>query len=121
MMCKIEHGPQLFNIYDSLVNFFKVVVESLSLGVVEHPQPYEFLCYNKKIRVMKQAKVTFSTGTKYHDNILFDVADIDQFYVCLGKPWKSYCDVWYESKSYYDMCYKPSNKGYNFVKGEQIV
>lgn len=94
IMCRSEQDPMSFNICDSPINLFsKVVVESLDLDIFYYPYSYEFFHYNEKTRVTKQAKIAFSICAKYHDEILFDVANINQFYICLGKPWKSYRDV----------------------------
>ena len=65
----------------------EVVVDRLGFEVFDLLDPYE-INYNGEVKqVTKGTKLTYSTS-KLREEILCDVADIDDCHVCLGEPWK---------------------------------
>ena len=85
---RIDQGLLFFQIKDCPVNIIsEVVVERLGFEVFDLLDPYE-INYNREVKqVTKGTKLTYSTG-KLREEILCDVADIDDCHVCLGEPWK---------------------------------
>ena len=85
---RIDQGLLFFQIKDCPVNIIsEVVAERLGFEVFDLLDPYE-INYNGEVKqVTKGTKLTYSIG-KLREEILYDMADIDDCHVCLGEPWK---------------------------------
>ena len=85
---RIDQGLLFFQIRDCPANIIsEVVVERLRFEDFDLLDPYE-INYNREVKqVTKGTKITYSIG-KLREEILCDVADIDDCHVCLREPWK---------------------------------
>ena len=66
------------------------IVTRLKLTPKKHPKPHKigWIKAVGEVRVSEQCEVPFSMG-KYKYTILFDILDMDDCHVLLGRPWQS--------------------------------
>ena len=65
------------------------VVKKLGIHVEKYPNPYMLRWIKsgvENIQVTEQYKIPFSIG-KYHDELYYDVVDMDICHVLFGKSW----------------------------------
>ncbi|GAV88818.1 hypothetical protein CFOL_v3_32239 [Cephalotus follicularis] len=66
------------------------LVEKLGLSTTAHPTPYklQWLSNGNHIKVTQQVLLSFSTGKKNKDEVLWDVIPMDACHLLLGRPWQ---------------------------------
>ncbi|KAI4365338.1 hypothetical protein MLD38_021331 [Melastoma candidum] len=68
----------------------RTMVEKLKLPIEAHPHPYRLQWLNKEsdVRVTQRARVSFSIGKSYQDEVACDVIPMDACHLLLGRPWQ---------------------------------
>ncbi|KAI4343331.1 hypothetical protein MLD38_027853 [Melastoma candidum] len=68
----------------------RTMVEKLKLPIEAHPHPYRLQWLNKEsdVRVTQRARVPFSIGKSYKDEVACDVIPMDACHLLLGRPWQ---------------------------------
>ncbi|KAI4320315.1 hypothetical protein MLD38_033811 [Melastoma candidum] len=68
----------------------RMMVEKLKLPIEAHPYPYRLQWLNKEsdVRVTQRARVPFSIGKSYQDEVACDVIPMDACHLLLGRPWQ---------------------------------
>ncbi|KAI4340732.1 hypothetical protein MLD38_025541 [Melastoma candidum] len=68
----------------------RTVVEKLKLPIKAHPHRYRLQWLNKEsdVRVTHRARVPFSIGKNYKDEVICDVISMDACHLLLGRPWQ---------------------------------
>ncbi|KAI4330434.1 hypothetical protein MLD38_028724 [Melastoma candidum] len=68
----------------------RTMVEKLKLPVEVHPHPYHLQWLNKEsdVRETQRARVPFSIGKSYNDEVICDVIQMDACHLLRGRPWQ---------------------------------
>ncbi|KAI4330290.1 hypothetical protein MLD38_028590 [Melastoma candidum] len=68
----------------------RTMVEKLKLPVEARPYPYRLQWFSKEsdVRVTQRARVPFSIGKSYKDEVVCDVIPMDACHFLLGRPWQ---------------------------------
>ncbi|XP_022876690.1 uncharacterized protein K02A2.6-like [Olea europaea var. sylvestris] len=66
------------------------VVKKLGLQTEKHPKPYKlaWLKRGNDVEVSQRARISFSIGPTYKDQVLCDVVEMDACHLLLGRPWQ---------------------------------
>ncbi|XP_022888914.1 uncharacterized protein LOC111404323 [Olea europaea var. sylvestris] len=66
------------------------VVKKLGLQTEKHPKPYKlaWLKRGNGVEVSQCARISFSIGPTYKDQVLCDVVEMDACHLLLGRPWQ---------------------------------
>lgn len=66
------------------------VVKKLGLQTEKHSKPYKlaWLKRGNDIEVSQRARISFSIGPTYKDQVLCDVVEMDACHLLLGRPWQ---------------------------------
>lgn len=68
----------------------RTMVEKLNLPVEPHPHPYrlQWLSKDSDVQVTQRARVPFSIGKSYKDEVVCDILPMDACHLLLGRPWQ---------------------------------
>ncbi|XP_022857684.1 uncharacterized protein LOC111378688 [Olea europaea var. sylvestris] len=66
------------------------VVKKLGLQTEKHPKPYKlaWLKRGNDVEVSQRARISFSIGPTYKDQVSCDVVEMDACHLLLGRPWQ---------------------------------
>ena len=65
------------------------LVDKLKLATIPHPKPYKlhWLSDQGSLHVTQRARVPFSVGDKYQDEVVYDILSMCASHILQGKPW----------------------------------
>lgn len=98
---------------------FEELTDCLLLEIEKHPTPYKIGWVKKgkdvELEVSEICYVTISIGKTYRDIIVYDVINMDDCHILLGRPWQYDVDSTYKIQENNSFVWG-SRKDKNFYK-----